>query len=123
MSDTTAALSLRHTDRKRLLGYLMKLGAPNARERAAAALAADKLLQAKGLPWASLVPVGRDDAADDSNGPALDWRAAALQLSACADLTPLERAYALRLTKWRAPGSDGLIRIREMAERVGLDLG
>ena len=119
---TQTVADLRHTDRKRLLRYLTKLGAPVARDRAAAARAADKLLQAKGIPWASLVPAGPNDAADDSDGPALDWRALAFQLSECADLSPSDRTYALKLTRWRAPGSDGLVRLREMARQVGLGL-
>ena len=123
MPTAAATFSLRQTDRKRLLRHLVKLGASDPGDRADAALAVTTLLESKGIAWSSLVPTARNDTtADDGDGRALDWRALAFRLSEHADLAPPDRAYALRLTKWRAPGCDGLNRLREMAGRLGLDL-
>jgi len=60
-------------------------------QRAAAALQATELLQRKGLSWAALVPVGRDD---DALPP--DWRAQALELAEHPALAPDERTYTIR---------------------------
>ena len=120
MSANTAATSLRQTDRKRLLGHLLKLSDGDPAQRAKAALAATELLQRKGLSWASLVPTGPGEA---SNGSLVrDWKAQALDLANCADLTPAERAIVLKVAGWKSPGADGLERLREIAERVGVNL-
>jgi len=113
-----AATSLRMTDRKRLLGHLLKLGDENPEQRAKAALAATELLQRKGLSWAALVPVGRDDDADEVP---LDWRAQALELAEHPALAPDERVYLLKVAGWRVPGAAALVRLREIAERVGIE--
>ncbi len=113
----TLAASLRMTDRKRLLSHLVKLGAPDPEQRAAAALQATELLQRKGLSWAALFPIGQDD-----NKPTLaasDWRAQALGLAEHPDLAPDERTYVLKVAGWRAPGAAALVRLRQIAERVG----
>ncbi len=120
MPTDTAALPLRHTDRKRLLSHLVKLGAPDPGQRAAAALLATELLQRKGLSWAALVPVGRDDDADDVPS---DWRAQALELAEHPALAPDERIYLLKIAGWRVPGAAALVQLREIAERVGGEFG
>lgn len=115
-----AAFPLRMTDRKRLLSHLVKLGAPDPGLRAAAALKATELLQRRGLSWAALVPVGRDDDADDVPP---DWRALALELAEHPALAPDERVYVLKVAGWRVPGAAALVRLREIAERVGGEFG
>ena len=55
---TNAASSLAQTERKRLLAHLAKLGDADPGQRAAAALAATRMLQRKGLDWAAMVEVG-----------------------------------------------------------------
>ncbi len=115
-----AALPLRHTDRKRLLGYLLKLGAADPGQRATAVLQATGLLQRKGLSWTALVPVGRDDDADEMPP---DWRAQALELAEHPALAPDERIYLLKVAGWRAPGAAALVRLGEIAKRVGGDFG
>jgi len=117
MSTNVATLPLRMTDRKRLLSHLVKLGAPDPSQRAAAALQATELLQRKGLSWAAIVPVGRDDDADDVPP---DWRAMALELAEHPALAPDERIYLLKIAGWRVPGAAALVRLREIAERVGI---
>jgi hypothetical protein len=112
------AAGLRHTDQKRLLGYLLKLGAADPGQRAAAALQATELLQRKGLSWAALVPVGPDNDGDDALPS--DWRAQALELAEHPALAPNERTYLLKIAGWRVPGAAALVRLRELAERVGI---
>ncbi len=113
----TLTTSLRTTDRRRLLSHLVKLGAPDPEQRAAAALQATELLQRKGLSWAALFPVGQDD---DKPTPAVaDWRAQALGLAEHPNLAPNERRYVLKVVGWRVPGAAALVRLREIAERVG----
>ena len=114
--ETIAAL--RQTDRKCLLRHLANLGASDPEQRAKAALAASELLQERGVSWAGLLQID-PDAGDDV--PVFDWRAAAEQLAVRADLSRSDRAFALRLTKWKAPGAEGLARLREIVARVGLD--
>ena len=116
---TQTIAALRPTDRKCLLRYLGKLGSPNPEQRAKAALAADNLLQDRGVSWAGLLGIA---AAADDDTPVFDWKAAAERLAVHADLSASDRAYALRLTKWRAPGTEGLARLREMAGWVSLGL-
>ena len=117
--ETIAAL--RQTDRKCLLRHLANLGATDPEQRAKAALAAFELLQERGVTWAGLLQIDPD--AGDDDVPVFDWRAAAEQLTVRADLSRSDRAFALRLTKWKAPGAEGLARLREIVARVGLDLG
>ena len=113
-----AALPLRMTDRKRLLSHLVKLGASDPCQRAAAALQATELLQRKGLSWAALVPAGRDD--DDDVLPP-DWRAQALEMAEHPAIAPDERTYLLKVAGWRVPGAAALVRLREIAGRVGAE--
>jgi len=110
------AAGLRMTDRKRLLSHLIKLGAADLGQRAAAALQATELLQRKGLSWATLVPVGRDD---DAYEAPPDWRAQALELAEHPVVAPDERIYLLKIAGWRVPGAAALVRLGEIAERVG----
>jgi len=116
MPTDVAALSLRMTDRRRLLGYLVKLGAPDPDQRAAAALQATELLQRKGLGWDALVSVGPDDDGDDAPPP--DWRVQALELAEHPALATDDRNYLLKVAGWRVPGAAALVRLREVAERV-----
>jgi len=117
MPTDIAALPLRMTDRKRLLSHLVKLGAPDPEQRAAAALQATELLQRKGLSWEALVPVAPDDDAPAPAAP--DWRAHALELAEHPALAPDERIYLLKIAGWRVPGAAALVQLREIAERVG----
>jgi len=120
MSTNVATLPLRMTDRKRLLSHLIKLGAADPGQRAAAALQATEMLQRKGLSWASLVPVEHDDGNDD---PPSDWRAQVLELAEHPALAPDERTYLLKIAGWRVPGAVALVRLREITERVGGEFG
>ena len=81
------------------------------------ALEATELLQRKGLSWAALVPIGRDDDGDDALPP--DWRAHVLELAEHPALAPDECTYLVKLAGWRVPGAAALVRLREIAERVG----
>jgi len=90
MPTDVAVLPLRMADRKRLLSYLVKLGAPDPGQRAAAALQATELLRQKGLSWTVLVPVSRDD---DDDVPLPDWRAQILKLAEHPALALDERTY------------------------------
>ena len=117
MPTDVVALPLRMMDRKRLLSHLVKLGAPDPEQRAAAALQATELLQRKGLGWDALVPVGPDDDGDDALPP--DWRAQALELAEHPALAPDERTYLLKIAGWRVPGIAALVRLRAISERVG----
>ncbi len=112
------AFPLRMTDRKRLLSHLIRLGAADPGQRAAAALQATELLQRRGLSWAALVPVGRDD---EAAGAPPDWRAQALDLAEHPALAPDERIYLLKIAGWRVPGAAALVRLREIAERVDVE--
>jgi len=114
------AFPLRMTDRKRLLSHLVKLGAADPGQRAAAALQATELLQRKGLSWAALVPVGHDDDAADVPP---DWRAQAVKLAEHPALAPDERTFLLKIAGWRVPGAAALVRLQEIAERVGGEFG
>ena len=119
MFNEAAVASLRQTDRRRLLAHLVKLGDEDPDQRAKAALAATDLLRRKGLDWSALVPAGSGKAGD---ALARDWKEQAIELANCADLTPTERAFVLKMVGWKAPGADGLVRLREIAERVGVEL-
>ncbi len=121
MSTNVATLPLRMTDRKRLLSHLIKLGAADPGQRAAAALQATELLQRKGLGWDALVSVGPDD--DGGDAPPPDWRVQALELAEHPALAPDERTYLLKIAGWRVPGAAALVRLREVAERVGGEFG
>ncbi len=120
MFNDAAMTSLRQTDRRRLLAYLVKLGHQDPDQRAQAALDATELLQRKGLDWSALVPTGTGKAA--GNGLAHDWKSQAAELANCSDLTQPERAFMLKLLAWKTPGADGIARMREIAERVGIEL-
>jgi len=68
----------------------------------------------------ALVPVGRDDDAADVPP---DWRVQALELAEHPTLAPDERIYLLKIAGWRVPGAAALVRLREIAERVGGEFG
>jgi hypothetical protein len=118
----TIAPALRYTDRRRLLAHLARLGAPDPERRAAAALWVSSLLQRKGLSWETLVPPAREDDVTPAPAP-VDWPRRALVLSVHPALTPDERAYAAKVSGWRAPGAAALVRLRELAERAGGEFG
>ena len=118
---TDAASSLRQTERRRLLSHLMKLGDADPEQRAKAALSATKLLQRRGLSWVAMVETAPDEVGKGS--PAHGWKAQAIDLANRPDLTRDERAFLVKLAGWKSPGADGLVRLRAIAERVGVKLG
>ena len=107
---------LRPTDRKRLLALLNALGSEDASKRAKAALDASELVSAKGVAWPSIIaggaPAGPSKAADD-------WKQKARCLLERDGLTMSERATIEKLLGWRAPGTEGLSRLREITGRIG----
>ena len=110
------AVAMRLTDRKRLLQLLNLLGAPDAGQRAKAAMDATRLLHDRGLSWRALLPVGSDAAPEDAAPPA--WRERVLALMGHAAITAEERAFLLKLSAWRAPGAGGAARLNAIAARV-----
>ena len=120
MFTDSAMTSLRQTDRRRLLAHLVKLGDENPDQRAKAALAATELLRRKGLGWDALVPSGTGKG--DGDGFAHDWKSQAVELANHAALTPAERNYVMKVVGWRSPGAEGLVRLRAIAERVGVEM-
>lgn len=119
MFNDAAMTSLRQTDRRRLLAYLVKLGHQDPEQRAQAALDATALLQRKGLDWSALVPTGSGKTA---GGLVHDWKMQAIELANHAALTPSERTFALKVAAWKSPGADGLARLQAIAERIGIEL-
>ena len=115
-----AMTSLRQTDRRRLLAYLTKLGDENPDLRAKAALAATVLLHRKGLDWSALIPTGSGKG--DSDGLAHDWKLQAVELANHNGLTSAERNFVMKVAGWRAPGAEGLVRLRAIAERIDVEL-
>ena len=115
---TTTATRLRAQERKRLLAHLDALAAPDPDERAEAARKAADLLARKGLSWAALIPKS-DKAHGADREPPTDWRADVLALLTRPDLDPSDRAFLHKLAGWRAPGADGLRRLREAMARTG----
>jgi hypothetical protein len=109
---------LRAKERKQLLANLHALGAPEPEARAEAALRVSALVARKGLSWEALFDAG--EPAPDT-APPDDWRARALDLLRHRGVTAAERIFLRKMTNWRAPGTDGLTRLREIAERVGGD--
>ena len=107
---------LRPTDRKRLLSFLNALGSEDAGKRAKAALAASELIATKGVAWPSLIPGG--DLGAPIKAPD-DWKRKARRLLEMDGLTMSERGTIEKLLGWRAPGTEGLFRLREIAARVG----
>ena len=120
MFNDNAMTSLRQTDRRRLLAHLVRLGNENPDLRAQAALAATELLRRKGLSWDALVPTGSGKTGGD--GPAHDWKTQAVELASHSGLTPTERNYVMKVAGWKSPGAEGLVRLRAIAERVGVEL-
>ena len=116
MATNAAGTPLRLTDRKKLLAYLAALGAPEPEIRAGAALKADEMVKRKGLTWFALIPAAeQNDTVNETPPPG--WRADVLALLNRPDLTPIDRAFLQKLAHWRAPGADGLHRLRAIAER------
>lgn len=120
MSTDTAAASLRHTDRKRLLGHLLKLSDADPGRRAQAALNASELLRRKGLGWEALVPADRSE--DATVSLPHDWQRRALAMSVHPGATPDERNFLNKLAGWKAPGQGGMARMQAIAERIGVEL-
>ena len=110
-----AGTPLRVKERKQLLADLEALGAPETETRAEAARRVAGLVARKGLSWAALLDAG--EPAEEVAVPA-DWRAQALDLLRHPGTATHERAFLRRLSGWRAPGVDGLARLRAIAERV-----
>lgn len=115
------AVALRLTDRKRLLQLLNLLGAPDAGQRAKAALDATRLLQDRGLSWRALLPIGPDTA--PGNVPPPDWRERTATLMRHAAVTAEERAFLLKMSVWRSPGIEGAARLNAIAARVEATAG
>ena len=120
MFNDAAMTSLRQTDRRRLLAHLVKLGDENPDLRAKAALAATELLRRKGLDWSALIPTGAGKG--DGDGFAHNWKVQAVELASHSALTPAERNYVMKVAGWKSPGAEGLVRLRAIAERVGIEL-
>ena len=120
MFTDNAMTALRQTDRRRLLAHLVKLGDENPDQRAKAALAATELLRRKGLGWDALVPTGSGKGDDESF--AHDWKVQAVELANHSALTSAERNYVMKVAGWKSPGAEGLVRLRAIAERVGVEL-
>lgn len=107
---------LRAKERVQFLGHLAALGAPDPETRAAAALRVAQTMARKGLSWSTLIP-GTEPGEQGDAAPA-DWRAEALELVRNPELAEADRAFLLKLAAWRAPGVNGLRRLREIAGRV-----
>ena len=114
--DAPTYSSLGQTDRKRLLALLIALGSQDAAKKAKAALDAAELVAAKGVGWPSLIPGGEPVA--PSKAPD-DWKQKARRLLDDYSLTAAEAATMAKLLGWRAPGKEGLGRLRDIAARVG----
>ncbi len=114
---TATGTPLRARERKRLLDHLDALAAPDPADRAEAARKAADLLAKKGLAWAALIPVHDRDHDDDE--PTHDWRADLVATRARPDIDPSDRAFLHKLAGWRAPGADGLRRLRQIMARIG----
>ena len=80
-------------------------------------MAATQLLEGKGISWDALVPVDR---AEPSAVTPPDWRSVALDLATHPGITPTERSYVLKVSAWKAPGVEGLARLRAIAERLDI---
>ena len=113
--DTRIYSPLRPTDRKRLLAVLSGLASPDATKRAKAAIDASEMLAAKGVSWPSLIPQGAPAAATEAPE---DWKQKARQLLQHDGITAAETTTLKKLLGWRAPGTEGLSRLREIAARV-----
>ena len=119
MTINTAGVPLRMLDRRRLLAHLSDLGSSEPECRARAALAATDLLHRKGLSWESLIAgVTREDAGGGHSSD--NWHMKVFALLDRCDLTADERSFLLKMSAWRAPGIEGLKRLRAIAERVGI---
>ena len=60
--------------------------------------------------------------ATEASTPPPDWRTQALVLAHHPVITGPERAFLLKLASWRAPGVEGLTRLREIAGRTGVEI-
>lgn len=108
---------LRTVERRQLLNQLATLGAPDPATRADAALKVADTMARKGLSWSMLIPGAEVGTTSDVTPPP-EWRAEVVALLARPDLDPADRAFLHKLSGWRAPGGDGLRRLREIGERV-----
>ena len=120
MTPDVAVTKLRVTVRHKLLRHLEQLADADPQQRAAAALAASQLMRQHGLEWRALLPAGSH--ATEASTPPPDWRTQALVLAHHPAVTGSEQAFLFRLAGWRAPGSDGLARLREIAGRAGFEI-
>ena len=111
---------LQITIRHKLLRHLERLGDADPERRAAAALAASQIMGQHGLEWHALLPAG--SYATEASTPPPDWRTQALVLAHHPVITGPERAFLLKLASWRAPGVEGLTRLREIAGRTGVEI-
>jgi hypothetical protein len=117
LTTTVTGARLRLLDRKQLLDHLAALSATDPDTRAEAARKAVELLRRKGLSWPTLIqPAERSP--DTAEAPPLDWHGEVLALLDHPDIDPADRAFLHKLAGWRAPGADGLRRLREIAARV-----
>ncbi len=120
MPSDIAVLSLRQTDRKRLLGHLLKLDDADPGQRAQAALDASNLLRRKGLDWSALVPADRAESV--TVAPPHNWQRRALAMSVHPGVTAAESTFLNQISGWKVPGLKGLARLEEIAERIGVEL-
>ena len=111
---------LQITVRHKLLRHLEQLADADPQQRASAALAVSQIMQRHGLEWRALLPAGSH--ATEASTPPADWRTQALVLAHHPAVTAADRALLLKIAGWRAPGSDGLARLREIAGRVGVEI-
>ena len=109
--------TLRETERRQLLAALATLGSPDPASRAEAALKVSNMMARKGLSWSTLLPATEAGNGGDS-APPPDWRAEVVALLARPDLDPVDRLFLHKMAGWRAPGADGVRRLREIGERV-----
>lgn len=129
MTGRSMSAALPDADRDRLLKTLALFGSNHSGEVAAAAHAATRLLQARGVEWADIIPPsGRTSSTGRSrtgSGAAPSWREVAAMCERRSEwLTPWERSFVAGL-----PGSrtispkqgDILARIAAKVEAAGGD--
>lgn len=118
MINVDTGAPLRRTERRQLLAHLEALGAPDPDTRATAAQKAAELLLRKGLSWPVLIPSTLRSGEHHDDEPAIDWRRDILDLLSRPDIDPDDRAFLHKLAGWRAPGTDGLRRLRQIVGRA-----
>lgn len=68
------------------------------------------------MSWEAVIDAG--EPVDEPAAPP-DWRVQALDLLRHPGLSAADPTFLRRVANWRAPGADGLARLREIGERVG----